>query len=312
VPLKFGVTLPQSPPYVTATDVTAFAREAERIGYQSLWAYERLLTPVDQTGTHGLYGMPGVAWPANYRSVADPLITLAQAAAVTSRVELGTGVLVPPMHNPVRLAKSVGSLDVATGGRLIAGLGVGWSVDEFAATAPRPISERGAALDEFLDTAAALWGADPVTISGPGYELASSYFNPKPVRDVPIYLGGGAPAALERIARRRLGWLSTGVPPAQVVQTLSQLRNSAGVEVPAIVQVNYQSLAEVPADNRASYTGSPAQLTDDLAVLEAGGVGHIYVTLPSTANSLNELVDNAERVFAAVRDAGLVPTDSLV
>ncbi|MCO8277802.1 LLM class flavin-dependent oxidoreductase [Actinoplanes sp. TRM 88003] len=123
-----------------------------------MWAFERVLLPHDQSGTHGLYGVSDLPWPALYGIVADPLITLALAAAVTSRVELGTGVLVAPLHLPVKPAKTLANLDHVSRGRVIAGLGTGWSVDEFVAAVPRPFAERGAALDEFLDVAAAIWG----------------------------------------------------------------------------------------------------------------------------------------------------------
>ncbi|MEV4349310.1 TIGR03619 family F420-dependent LLM class oxidoreductase [Actinoplanes sp. NPDC049596] len=306
MPLKIGFNLPQTTQYDLAADVPTFAREAERIGYDSLWVLERVLTPIDQSGIHGLYGVPGLAWPDVYHDVADPLITLAQAAAVTTRISLGTGVLVAPLHHPVRLAKSLASLDVAAGGRLIAGLGSGWSVDEYAATSRRPMAERGAALDEFLDTTAALWGADPVSASGSGFEVAPSYFSPKPAGNVPIYLAGASEPALRRIVRRGLGWFPTGLSVEQTTQTLSRLRDRAGADVPCIVQVSYLSTTRVPADGRQEFTGSPDQLMEDVAALAAGGVKHVYLTMSAAALGLTELLDAAEQVYEAARRAQLV------
>src|SRR5690242_310473 len=83
--VKIGVNLPQTTNYDLATDVTTFAREAERLGYDSLWAYDRLLMPEDQSGVHGLYAMPDVPWPDRYGRTTDPLVTLTLAAAVTER-----------------------------------------------------------------------------------------------------------------------------------------------------------------------------------------------------------------------------------
>ncbi|GAA0222407.1 TIGR03619 family F420-dependent LLM class oxidoreductase [Cryptosporangium japonicum] len=306
MPLKLGVNLPQTTPYDLAKDVPDFAREAERIGYASLWVFERVITPTEQSGAHGLYGVPDLPWPDHYQRVTDPFIALAQAAAVTSRIALGTGVLVAPLHNPVQLAKTMASLDVASGGRLIAGLGSGWSIDEFDAVAPRPISERGAALDEFLDVAATIWAADPVSFEGSTFRLPPSYLNPKPSGEMPIFLGGLSAPALRRIAERRLGWLPTGLSPAQTTEALSQLRDSAGAELPCITQVGYLSLAEVPSAGRAPYTGSPAQLMEDLAELAAGGVEHVYLTLPYGFGNLKELIDAAEQVYAAAQESGLL------
>ncbi|WUJ08035.1 LLM class flavin-dependent oxidoreductase [Actinoplanes sp. NBC_00393] len=74
-----------------------------------------MLVPEDQSGAHGLYGVPGLPWPDVYRGVTDALVTLSMAAAVTERIELGTGVLVVPLHLPLRLARQLATLDSASG-----------------------------------------------------------------------------------------------------------------------------------------------------------------------------------------------------
>jgi probable F420-dependent oxidoreductase len=298
-PVKLGVNLPQTTGFDLAHDVTAFAREAERIGFDSLWAYDRVLMPEDQSGPHGLYGVPGLPWPERYGYTTDPLITLATAAAVTERAELGTGVLVPPLHVPLRLAKMLAALDAASGGRLIAGLGSGWSPDEFDATAPRPLTERGAALDEFLDVAAAAWGPDPASFDNGRYRFKDVRINPKPARRIPVLLAGGADAALRRIARRADGWLPTAVPPKQVGETLTRLREMAAAEGrdPAAVTCVFQlGVATTP---------SVPRLVGDIAELAEVGVDHVYVTLPSAVSGLSELIDTASALMAAAEEAGL-------
>ncbi|MCY1144322.1 TIGR03619 family F420-dependent LLM class oxidoreductase [Actinoplanes sp. Pm04-4] len=293
--MKIGINLPQTTSYDLAADVTVFAKAAEGLGFDSLWAYDRLLTPEDQSGRHGLYGMADVPWPERYGYTTDPLITLALAAAVTERVELGTGILVAPLYGPVRLAKSLAALDAASGGRVIAGLGAGWSVDEFEAAAPRPIGERGAALDEFLDVAAAVWGPDPVSFDNGRYRVSPSRFNPKPVRRIPIVLGGRGEAALERIARRADGWLPTGMPAAAVQETLTRLRQMAEkrgrdpYEINCVFQVGITDLGEL------------GRVVDDLGALERAGVGHAYVTLPSAAANVAELLEAAGELSARLR-----------
>ncbi|XVU29191.1 LLM class F420-dependent oxidoreductase [Actinoplanes sp. CA-054009] len=297
--MKLGVNLPQTTTYDLAHDVTAFAREAERIGFDSLWAYERVLTPEDQSGTHGLYGMTGVPWPERYGYTTDPLVTLAMAAAVTSRAELGTGVLVPPLHLPVRLAKTLAALDAASGGRLIAGLGAGWSIDEFEATAPRPLTERGAALDEFLDVAAAVWGPDPVTFDNGRYAVSPSRINPKPARRIPIVLGGRGEPALRRIARRADGWLPTATPADQVGETLTRLRDLAAdagrdrADITCVFQIGVATAPAIP------------KIVEEIEALAKAGVDHVYVTLPSALSSLSELIDTAAALMSATEEAGL-------
>jgi probable F420-dependent oxidoreductase len=312
MPLKLGVSLPQTTNFDLANDIVEAARAAEQIGFDSIWVLERVLLPRDQSGPHGLYGVPDLQWPDIYGIVADPLITLAMAAAVTSRIELGTGVLVAPLHLPLKLAKALASLDVASGGRVIAGLGSGWSIDEFAAAAPRPFAERGAALDEFLDIAAAAWGPNPVSLNAGRYRTAPADINPKPVRQIPLYLAGGNKTAFKRIARRADGWLSTAAAPAQVVAGLAQIRELAEAEGrdPAEVNCIYQvglmgPLVEVPAADRQPYTGSIAQVLEDVAVLAQGGVGHVFLSIPYVARDQYENIDRMAQLHAAVRTAGL-------
>ncbi|WP_436535275.1 TIGR03619 family F420-dependent LLM class oxidoreductase [Actinoplanes sp. HUAS TT8] len=309
--MRLGVNLPQTNRYDLARDVTEFARAAEEIGFDSLWAYERILAPEDTSGAHGLYGVPDLAWPESYAHTTDALVTLSLAAAVTSRVELGTSVLVPGLHLPFRLARSLAALDAASGGRVIAGLGSGWSIDEFAATAPRPIGERGKALDEFLDYAAAVWGPDPVSFENDRYRLAPSRVNPKPARRIPIFLAGSNKTALGRIARRGDGWLPTGVPPQRVGEILAGIRAQAAAggrdpsEVSCVFQLGIRSLEEVPSEGRQPYTGSVKQLVEDIAALAAVGVDHVYVTLTSAARGLSELIEAAQSLHTEVRAAGL-------
>jgi probable F420-dependent oxidoreductase len=312
MPLKLGVSLPQTTNFDLTNDIVEAARAAEQIGYDSVWALERVLLPRDQSGPHGLYGVPDLQWPDIYGIIADPLITLAMAAAVTSRIELGTGVLVAPLHLPLKLAKALASLDVASGGRVVAGLGSGWSIDEFAATAPRPFAERGAALDEFLDIAAAAWGPNPVSLTAGRYRIAPADIGPKPVHRIPLYLAGGNKTAFKRIARRADGWLSTAAPPAQVVAGLAEIRELAAAEgrdpaeVTCIYQVGLMApLVEVPAAGRQPYTGSVAQVLEDVAELARGGVGHVYLSLPYVARDRNENLDRMAELHAAVREAEL-------
>ena len=142
---RLGMGLPQNRQYDLGKDVPDVARAAEGIGYDSVWVYERALFPEPQT--QPLYGVPGLPWPDAYRGVAEPLVTLTLAAAVTERVELGTAVLVAPLHIPFQLAKSLATLDAASGGRVVAGLGSGWSLDEYEAAGVRPFEERGKVMD---------------------------------------------------------------------------------------------------------------------------------------------------------------------
>jgi len=172
---------------------------------------------------------------------------------------------------------------------------VGWSADEFAAAAPRPLAERGSALDEFLDVAAAVWGPDPVAFDNGRYRIAPARINPKPARRIPVFLGGASDAALRRVARRADGWLPTGAPAARVAATMARLREMAAANgrdpasIGCVYQVGVRDAAGV------------GQAADEIRELGEAGVEHAYVTLPSVTRDLTELLDAAEALHRAVR-----------
>lgn len=188
---RLGLSLPQMKQYDIGRDIPAVARAAEEIGYESLWVFERILFP--EPARQGLYGVPGLPWPDQYRSVADPLVSLTLAAAATERARLGTSVLVAPLHVPFQLARALASLDAASGGRVVAGIGTGWSHDEYAAAAVAPFEKRGQVLDELLDVFEAVWGPDPVSYEGELTTIAPSVVGPKPAGPIPVLLAGEQP-----------------------------------------------------------------------------------------------------------------------
>ncbi len=309
--MKIGVSLPQACPYDPHTDIVEAAKSLEGIGYDSLWVSERLLFPQDQSGPHGLYGIPDLPWAEVYKSVADPLVTLSAAAAATQRVQLGTCVLLAPLYLPVRLATALASLDAVSGGRVLAGLGTGWSIDEYAATSPRPFEQRGAALDEFLDVAGAVWGPDPVAFRNDRYTITPAAVRPKPAGKIPILLPASNRKTFDRVARRAAGWLPLGLSPEQVGTTCKMLREKAAEygrdpqSLSCIVQIGIENFEEVPATDRRPYTGSMAQIIEDVAALAEVGVEHAFLTIPNATKGLNEFLDTSAEFYTQARVAGV-------
>jgi alkanesulfonate monooxygenase SsuD/methylene tetrahydromethanopterin reductase-like flavin-dependent oxidoreductase (luciferase family) len=147
-------------------DVVEAARTAQAAGYASLWTYERLLFP--KTPAEPYAELPNVPWPGHSRQAADSLAVLTAAAVATEKVGLGVSVLVAALHTPIQLAKALATIDQISGGRMIAGMGPGWSSDEFQAAGATG-ADRGRFLDETLDVfdavqTAAEGGADEVII----------------------------------------------------------------------------------------------------------------------------------------------------
>ncbi|MEU5593878.1 LLM class F420-dependent oxidoreductase [Streptomyces sp. NPDC020298] len=306
---RLGLGLPQNRQYDLGRDVPDVARTAERIGYDSLWVYERALFA--EPATQGLYGIPGLAWPDAYRSVADPLVTLTLAAAVTERARLGTSVLVAPLRMPFQLARTLASLDAASGGRVVAGLGTGWSLDEYAACAVRPFEERGRVLDEVIDVCRAVWGPDPVRYEGDITRIAPAVVGPKPARPIPILLPATSRKAQRRLVDRADGWMPVGTGVRRTAALWDDLRDLAAERgrkepIQTVLRVNavYTS-RPYDGDDRRPFQGSADQIVEDLRPYAAIGLEEILIDLQTTPRDAQELKDVAAEVYARARAAGV-------
>src|SRR4051794_10965226 len=192
--MDLGIALPQWGKYASPAAIERVAMEAERMGYASVWVQERLLRPTHPRSGYG--GMGDTPWPEAYRQVYDPIETLTFVAAKTRRVKLGTSVIDTLFHVPVVLGKRLATLDQFSGGRVIAGVGQGWSEDEFI-TSNVPMKRRGAGFEEFIQAMRAVWGPNPAKFEGRYYTIPESDIAPKPVQPggPPILIGAFAPAA---------------------------------------------------------------------------------------------------------------------
>jgi probable F420-dependent oxidoreductase len=270
-----GFGLPVSGSWATPATMAHVARRAEELGYASLWSFQRVLFPAD-----------GGLGPT-YRSVHDPLVPLAYVAAVTERIRLGSAVVNAPFLAPPLLAKQLTSLDVVSGGRLDAGLGIGWSADEYAA-AGVPFERRGARMDEYLRCLTALWTDDPVTFDGEFYTVPTSRVSPAPVQrpHPPVLLGGTAPAALRRAGRLAQGWISSSRQDLTDIGTSVAVVRSGAEESgrdPSVVRVVVRGLVDLldaePSGDRSPLHGTRAQVLDDLRALAAQGVTEVFLDL---------------------------------
>ncbi|RZB20223.1 LLM class F420-dependent oxidoreductase [Streptomyces sp. F001] len=306
---RLGLGLPQNRQYDLGRDVPDVARAAERTGYDSLWVYERALFP--EPATQGLYGIEGLPWPDSYRGVADPLVTLTLAAAATERAELGTSVLVAPLHVPFQLAKALASLDAASGGRVVAGFGTGWSLDEYAAASVRPFEERGQMLDELIGVCRAVWGADPVSYDGRVTKIASAVVGPKPARPIPILLAANTPRARRRLVDHADGWMPVGMGAEAVAAQWRQLQDLAAERgrkepIRTVMRVNPRyTTAAYDGPDRSPFQGSVDQIVEDLVAHAEVGLEEILLDLQSTVRDAQELKDVAAQVYERARAAGI-------
>jgi len=200
-------------------DVAAeFARTAEELGYESLWAGEHVVLPDPRVP-------PSPMEPQD--PMVDPIVGLSHVAAVTSRVKLGTGIIILPQRNPVVLAKELASLDVVSKGRLIFGIGVGYLQPEFEAIGI-PFDDRGPRTIEYLEAIQALWEMEKPAYHGRFANFEGVDAHPRPVqRPVPIVMGGRSAAAYRRAIERGHGWYGFALDPAQTADCLAGLKAAA-------------------------------------------------------------------------------------
>ncbi|WP_351224297.1 LLM class F420-dependent oxidoreductase [Streptomyces sp. NPDC002133] len=307
--IRLGLGLPQMRQYDIGRDIPAVAGAAEEMGYASLWVFERVLFP--EPATQGLYGVPGLPWPDQYRHVAEPMVSLTLAAAATSRARLGTSVLVAPLHIPFQLARTLATLDAASGGRVVAGFGTGWSLDEYAAAAVAPFEKRGAVLDELLDVCRAVWGPDPVAHEGGLTTVAPSLVGPKPARPIPVLLPASSPRATRRLVDRADGWMPVATGPRKLADDWRRIQDVAaerGRDRPleVVVRANAAYSAKpLESGDRQPFHGSVDQIVDDLAAHAAPGLDEFLVDLQGATRDAEELKDVAAAVYEGVRTMGV-------
>jgi probable F420-dependent oxidoreductase len=278
-----GFGLPVSGRWATPDTIRRIARRAEELGYASLWTFQRVLNPV------------GEALGPAHESVLDPVVPLALVAGVTDRIRLGTATICAPFTAPALLAKTLASLDVVSGGRLTAGLGMGWLRQEYAA-AGVPYERRGERMDEYLRCLEALWTQDPVEFAGDFYTVPRSHVAPPPVQrpHPPVLLGGAAAPALRRAGRLAQGWIVSSRQDltnlGTSIETVRAGAREAGRD-PDALQIVVRLTRELTLDA--------------LVALRAQGVIEVFLDL-----NLSPRVDldDAERVLEAFAPTRLRPS----
>ena len=273
--MRLGVSLAQTGRLADPAAIRSAATAAEQVGYSSVWVLDRL----------GAGGRPDLT------TVLDPLTVLTYAAACTARVALGTSVLVAPWYRPALLARSLSSLDVLSDGRLTVGLGLGASLDEFAAVGV-PRRELGRRLDDALDV------LDDVFSPASGAH-----------RRPPVLLAASSTDDLDRVARRADGWNPSGLPVDMLAPMWATVRDLAAGHgrdpdiLPLVVRATID-LRDDPIDgDRAPYSGTDEQIAADLEDTRRAGADEVILGV-----ECDDCLDKALGVYARVAEAVDVPT----
>jgi len=282
--LRLGFSLPQVGPQASAENLLLVTRRAEELGYDSLWVLERLLWPLNPREPYP--AAPDGELPEAYKIVFDPIETLTFVAAASSKIRLGTSVLVLAYHTPIQLARRLATLDVLSGGRVSLGIGSGWSRDEFEA-AGTPFERRGARTSEFLQAMIALWTKNPVSFEGEFYSIPESIVGPKPVQSPhpPIYIAGFGKYTLDRAIQFGAGWNPAGLPSfdwlASMCDQLQSLARQAGrgpMEV--VLRISPVVLEKSGGPDRQPTIGTLGEIRDDLKRLADLGVTEAVLSPP--------------------------------
>ena len=248
--MQLGIHLPHVGRKAGPDSIRRVAIQAEELGLDDVWVSEHIIVPKD-----GGYPPSPNFW--------DPVLTLTWAAARTSRVRLGTSVLVLPMRHPLPLAKELATLHNLSNGRLILGAGVGWLEAEFNALGI-PFKERGRRMDEGIAMMRAVWTQDPVTFPTKyiAAEIRNMRSQPQPISKIPIWIGGSSDAAINR-ALRLDGWHGSRVRPEAAAAMVKRLRAGRPEEDWTIsIRVNINA-------------ANVDEMKDALAIYGDAGVQHV-------------------------------------
>ena len=294
--MNFGVWIPNCRHLATPDIIRSAAVRAEQLGYDSVWVSDHVVVPHANVANFG-------------ETIFDPLVTLAVIAGATTRVRLGTTVLIVPYRNAVVTAKMISSLDALSGGRFVFGVGAGWVAAESAALGV-PFAERGAMTDEYLTAMQELWTKREPSFAGTYTQFSHLVFEPKPVQKPhpPIWVGGHGRPSLRRTAQFGTAWHPINRSPEELragmkeLTTLCQARGRA--VAPALTARNDVRILrqgeQAPKSAHAGrvIAGEPAVVVDQIAELAACGVEHLVIEfLAADGRELDEqMTVFAERV----------------
>jgi probable F420-dependent oxidoreductase len=295
--MKYGAFLPHIGPLAhgdVLTNIRTTAQTAEALGFDSIWVGDHIVTPTNITSKYP-YTASG-SFPLNPQApILEPLTVLSFAAACTTKIRLGTAVLVLPHRHAVVTAKTVATLDVLSGGRVILGVGVGWMEEEFNAL-NAPFSERGALSDETVAAMKELWTSENPRFAGRYFNFADLRCEPRPVQKPhpPIWIGGHLGPALRRVVEYGDGWAAVVFSPQEFAERLDKLKEKAAK---AGRDMSTITLCVSPRGKR------PEAMIDDIPKYQELGATYLYLAFFNFARSYEEMAGMMER-FA--RDVKLI------
>ena len=319
--MHLGLRLPQTGRnQATKENIVYHAKQAENAGFHSLWVLERLLWPINPQNPYS--GTKDGKFPDDWQYIFDPVETLTFVAANTSKIALGTSVIDMLFHNPVILARRFATLDVLSEGRAIAGLGIGWSKDEYRASGIT-FKYRGKRADEYIQILKKIWTDDVVEFKGQFYNIPASKIEPKPIQKphIPIYLGGYSQKTFARIVKHANGWICTIRDLLnQAKSDINKIneechkvnRDPKDISIAAILYPNVidsddtnnkQEDGNQQQSRRQLLNGNIDQVGNDLREINEIGVDHAILNYNRSpiSNDIDSIIDVSKQLWTFVR-----------
>jgi len=317
--VTFGIRVPNSGPLASPESIVKVAREAESLGYDSIWVHDHLTWTEEIHRTHISSGSDDSHRGNDSPDFYEAMTTLAYVAALVRRVRLGIACLVVPCRNPLLAAKQISSLDVFCDGRLDIGLGIGSpstlkSREYEVLGVNRKL--RGKIADDHIRAMKTIWTSQPSTYEGEFVAFKDAEICPKPLQKPhpPLWIGGWTEAAMKRTATLGDGWLPAWLLPEDIEKRFRELKEMAaeqgrnpdaihlGIEVYgcidedsktarenglgtlAIGRSTFERLMTVDQLAAVSLIGSPEEIRRTVRAYADAGVSHfeikfIYPTL---------------------------------
>lgn len=284
-------------------EIARLATAIEDIGYDEIDIFDHVING------YPIEGRTPAPYPATM-PLLEALVTLGYIAAVTERVGLGTEVLVLPQRQPVLAAKQFSTIDTLSGGRLRVGVGVGWQESEYDALG-MDFHTRGKAMDEAIALMQACWRDETIEFDGEHFKSESMAMEPKPPQggDIPLWIGGGSPAALRRAGRVGDGWMASGLlgdAAATAISTVKAEAEQAGRDPEALgFQCQLATPPRAGDPSTREYWARSADVAATAAAAQEAGFGWAAVNVTGVfvagARSIDAMIEQLGVLHDAIR-----------
>jgi probable F420-dependent oxidoreductase len=267
--MRIGAVFPQLEIGNDPAVIRRWATEVERMGFRHILAFDHVIGA-------GVDTRPGWRGYTSDDPFHEVFVLFGYLAAITTDVELVTGVVILPQRQTALVAKQAAEVDVLSGGRTRLGIGVGWNAIEYDVLGER-FDNRGARVEEQIALLRALWAEPLIDFDGTWHHVANAGINPRPVRgSIPVWIGGTAEPVLRRAGRVADGWLPQRRPDATAADQVARVRRYAedAGRSPSEIGIEARlTLARVPRESRADFLAGWRELGATHLTVDTMGLG---------------------------------------